>query len=57
MPLLYGDRVIGWANITMSGATPTVDLGFVTGRRPKGRDFTNALDREIHDLAVCLAPR
>jgi uncharacterized protein YcaQ len=55
MPLLYGDRVIGWANITMSGNIPVVNLGFVSGRRPRGRDFTKALDREVQELATCLA--
>lgn len=50
MPLLFADRVIGWANVTAAGGALNIELGFVDGRRPAGRAFTTALDREIADL-------
>jgi hypothetical protein len=41
LPLLWRDRVIGWANIAED-----VELGFVNGR-PREREFSRALDAEV----------
>jgi uncharacterized protein YcaQ len=46
MPLLWVDRVIGWANCSIAGDRLDVATGFV-GNVPRGRDFRRALDREI----------
>lgn len=65
MPLLWGDSVPGWATIgakglprrrreaATAGASLDVTVGFV-GTRPRGRDFTRALDAEIARLEVFL---
>ena len=45
LPMLWRDRIIGWANV---GAD--VEIGFVD-KRPRGRDFRDALDREMTRLA------
>ena len=46
MPLLWGDQVIGWANLTTRQQTLDVSLGFID-RRPKSRVFQRELDAEI----------
>lgn len=47
MPMLWRDRVIGWA--TCSGRDSEVAVGFVDGA-PKGKAFATALDAEIGRL-------
>jgi hypothetical protein len=51
MPLAWGDRVIGWANVG-----DDVTLGFV-GERPRDRAFRDALEREIESMRAFLRPR
>jgi uncharacterized protein YcaQ len=46
MPLLWVDRIIGWANCSIAGDRLDVATGFVADA-PRGRDFRRALDREI----------
>ena len=49
LPLLWRDRVIGWANV----ANPTnlsIDAGFVSGRRPRDPEFRRAFDEEVERL-------
>src|SRR5205807_5775250 len=40
MPLLWRDRVIGWANVAPPGKKLDVTLGFA-GKRPSSREFAN----------------
>lgn len=57
MPMLWGDDVIGWANVAAAGGDQLeVDLGFVD-RRPRSRLFTAALDAEIERMRVFLTAR
>lgn len=49
LPLLWCDRVIGWANANVAGQKLSIALGFVD-RRPSGRDFAQELDAEIARL-------
>jgi uncharacterized protein YcaQ len=56
LPLLWRDRVIGWANISMRDAAITADLGYVTGRAPRDRGFRQALEREIDAMRTFLTP-
>jgi uncharacterized protein YcaQ len=46
MPLLWGGDIIGWVNCSLRDGLLDVAPGFVK-RRPSGRDFTNAFDREV----------
>ncbi len=55
MPLLWGTRVIGWANAQMVAGSLDVDVGFV-GRRPAGAEFRAALQEEIARLEEFLRP-
>jgi uncharacterized protein YcaQ len=49
MPLLWGSRVIGWANLTRRGRETDVVLGFAE-RQPKQRAFKRGLDAEVARL-------
>ncbi len=53
MPLLWRDRVIGWANC--AGAGRDVEVGYV-GRAPTGAAYTKALDAETDRLRTFLQP-
>jgi len=53
MPLLWIDRIIGWANVNNRNNQLDVALGFV-GRRPKDKDFRLALDKEIDQMTSFL---
>jgi hypothetical protein len=49
MPLLWGDKVIGWANAQVSGGQLNVEVGFV-GKRPREKSFRSELELEIGRL-------
>jgi uncharacterized protein YcaQ len=53
MPLLWIDRVIGWANADVVEGKLRVEIGYVK-QRPKGRDFRNEVEAEVTRLAEFL---
>jgi uncharacterized protein YcaQ len=53
MPLLWRDRVIGWANCAGHGSD--VEVGYVD-RAPAGATYAKALDAEIERLRAFLTP-
>jgi uncharacterized protein len=54
MPMLWRDSVIGWANVANEGGRFRVDIGYVTGRAPRGRAFVRALDEELSAMRTFL---
>jgi uncharacterized protein len=56
MPLLWSDRVIGWANAGIAESKVTVEIGFV-GKRPADREFKQELEAEIARLETFLDRR
>lgn len=50
LPMLWRDRVIGWANV--SGACT---FGYVSGRPPRERAFTRELDAEVERMRLFLS--
>jgi hypothetical protein len=54
LPLLWRDRIIGWGNISVVDGVLQADLGYVTGRPPRERRFSRALDLELERLRVFL---
>ena len=50
MPLLWIDRVVGWANADVVEGKLSVELGYVK-QRPKGRDFRSEVEAEVARLA------
>ncbi len=57
LPLLYGDRVVGWGNASMRHSALQVDVGFVSGSRPRDPVFASELDAEIERMREFLRPR
>lgn len=53
MPMLWGDDVIGWANVDNTGDELDVQLGFCNGR-PAGKPFARELEAEIERLRAFL---
>jgi uncharacterized protein YcaQ len=54
LPLLWRDRVIGWANLAVSAGALQARFGYVSGRPPRDRGFRAALEREIEAMRVFL---
>lgn len=53
MPVLWGDRVIGWANASVAANKLTVKLGFA-GKPPADREFKREVEAEIARLEAFL---
>jgi uncharacterized protein len=54
MPLLWGDQVIGWVNVTTPDGRLDVQAGFV-GSHPKDRAFRRGFDAEVARMEAFLA--
>jgi uncharacterized protein len=54
LPLLWRDRVIGWANLSVKERTLRADVGYVASKPPRERVFRRALDEELHRMSVFL---
>ena len=54
LPLLWRDRVVGWANVAAVDGGISPDIRFVAGRPPRDRGFSAALDDELSRLAASL---
>ena len=50
LPLLWHDRVIGWANATVSGGALAVQFGYVAGKAPRDAAFKSGLSDEVDRL-------
>jgi uncharacterized protein len=49
LPVLWGEKMLGWANLRVDGRRLRDELGFVGGR-PKGAAFRSALELALHDF-------
>ena len=47
LPLLWRDRVVGWANVSMQRGEVRAELGFAESGRPSDRGFKRELEREM----------
>ena len=54
LPLLWRDRVIGWANASVAGRVLTITVGYVSGQAPRDRQFRLALEDERERLGTFL---
>lgn len=57
LPLLWVDRVIGWANAKVEDGKLVVEPGFVSGRPPRGSEFKREYEAEVARLGEFLASR
>ncbi|MEJ8849999.1 DNA glycosylase AlkZ-like family protein [Variovorax rhizosphaerae] len=53
LPVLWHDRVIGWANVTASGGSLHPGFGYVAAQ-PRGAAFRSALDDELQRMTQFL---
>jgi len=54
LPLLWGDRVIGWANVAVRNGILRPELGYIASHPPRGREFRRALEEELNRFSVFL---
>ena len=54
LPLLWRDRVIGWANASVAGRALTLDVGYTARTPPRHRQFRQALADERAALCTFL---
>jgi uncharacterized protein len=50
LPVLWHDRVIGWANVALKDGTLRGEFGYPDGSAPKHRVFARELDAELDGL-------
>ena len=54
LPLLWGDRVIGWGNLSVAGGVLNAQLNYIEGRAPRDAGFVDGLDAELSRMRVFL---
>jgi len=57
LPMLWRDRAIGWANVTLDRGALRADIGYVDRRPPRERGFNAALDAELDRMSTFLQAR
>ena len=57
LPLLWRDQVIGWGNLAWRDGALSAELGYVSGKAPRGLGFKQALDEELQRVTDFLKPR
>jgi hypothetical protein len=53
LPMLWRDRIVGWANAAVGDGRLDIEFGYVE-RRPRDRGFARALDAEVERLGAFL---
>ncbi|HEX8077150.1 MAG TPA: crosslink repair DNA glycosylase YcaQ family protein [Chthoniobacterales bacterium] len=54
LPLLWGERVIGWGNLAVKNGSLTSEFGYATGKPPRDRAFKRELNAELERMRVFL---
>ena len=54
LPLMWGDAVIGWGNLSVASGRLVPSFGYVRGRAPKSPEFRQALDAELARIEAFL---
>jgi uncharacterized protein YcaQ len=54
LPLLWGDRVVGWGNLSVSAGTLRPQLNYVDGHAPREAAFGHELDAELARMRAFL---
>jgi uncharacterized protein YcaQ len=55
LPLLWRDRVIGWANLSIKERKLDSEFGYVQSRAPRDRSFKPAIESELQRMREFLA--
>jgi uncharacterized protein len=56
LPMLFGDSLVGWGNLSLDAGGLHAQLGYIAGRPPRGAAFRRALDEELERFRAFLAP-
>lgn len=54
LPMLWGDRVIGWANLAVNGGALRSEFGYINSRVPRERAFKIELEAELDRMRAFL---
>jgi uncharacterized protein YcaQ len=54
LPMLFRERVIGWANLSLVNGRLDANLGYAGGRPPRDRAFKGVLDLELDRVVTFL---
>ena len=54
LPLLWRDRVVGWANLALRAGQLQADFGYVGGTKPRERTFARELEAEVERMRLFL---
>jgi hypothetical protein len=54
LPMLWRDRVLGWANLSLRHGALVSELGYVAGRAPRARAFKSELEAELARMRAFL---
>jgi uncharacterized protein YcaQ len=57
LPILWRDRAIGWANLSVIDGELTAIFGYAGGRPPGDRGYRRALEAEVESMRGFLKPR
>ncbi len=57
LPMLWRDRIVGWANVSSNGSELDVEFGYVESRRPRDRGFSAALEAELERMRMFMTAR
>jgi uncharacterized protein YcaQ len=55
MPLLWRDRVIGWANLSVEKGRLQPEFGYIGSRVPRDRSFRRGLEEELDRIKIFLS--
>ncbi len=50
LPMLWGDRVIGWGNVSVKDGQLMTSFGYVSGRAPREAAYRRELDAEVQRM-------
>ena len=54
LPLLWGERIPGWGNVSVRQGRVVPELGYVAGKAPRDRAFRAALEADLARLEAFL---
>ena len=57
LPLLWGEQLIGWGNLSYAAGSLQSSFGYVAGRAPREAAYRSALEVELERMRIFLEPR
>jgi len=54
LPMLWGDRMVGWANVAVDGGALKSEFGYINSRMPRERAFKIELEAELDRMRAFL---